>query len=529
MNSLLIRRGPLVPSPDPTGKGVDPFRRAAVSLAETMGTGDGGIDAILRERRQKADDLAKRGWPSHPNGMSPEHTTADVRSAPGDPPSEPPPDAPRFSLGGRLKSVRRMGKVMFCDLWDRRGKVQLQIRKDLIGEALYENAKLLDMGDIVLVSGPRIVTKTGELTIQVHEIRLATKSLYPLPDMYFGLEDVEARYRQRYVDMIVHDGVRETFLRRNKLIRFIRRFLDERDFLEVETPMLHDLISGAAAKPFITHHNALDMDLYCRIAPELHLKRLVVGGFDRVYEIGRNFRNEGLSVQHNPEFTMLEFYWAWATYETLIEATEAMLRGAAQEVTGGTLVPYGEHRLDFGKPFARIPVRDGLRDRLPGVDISDPGDLAAAAAARGQHLDRRHPLGRLQMDLFELLFQADLVQPTFVVDFPLDVSPLARRKDADPTLTDRFELYVAGREIANAFSELNDPDDQRSRFTAQVEARAKGDDEAMDYDDDYCRALEIGMPPTAGEGVGIDRLAMLLTNSPSIRDVILFPQMRRSR
>jgi lysyl-tRNA synthetase class 2 len=494
--------------------------------------GAGGLDAILDDRRKKARELAAKGWPSHPNGMAPRHTTDDVKNAPGGVVSEPTEADPRFSIGGRLKSARRVGKMMFCDLWDRKGRLQIQIRKDLVGEETFERAKLLDIGDIILVDGPRFMTSpkqgAGEVTLQVREIQLATKSMYPLPDKHAGITDVESRYRERYVDLLATEKTRDTFLKRTKLIKFIRRFLDERDFLEVETPMLHDLVSGATAKPFVTHHNALDMDLFCRIAPELHLKRLVVGGFERVYEIGRNFRNEGLSIQHNPEFTMLEFYHAWATYETLMDLTEEMFRGAALEVCGTTTIPYGEHTIDLGKKFARIPVRDGLLEKVPGLDLNDPDALARAATDRGFHLDRKHPLGKLQMDLFEYVWGEDLIQPTFVIDFPVEVSPLARKKDSDPTLTDRFELYVTGREMANAFSELNDPVDQQSRFEAQVAAKKAGDDEAMDFDKDYIHALEIGLPPTAGEGVGIDRLCMLLTDSPSIRDVILFPQMRKA-
>ena len=367
----------------------------------------------------------------------------------------------------------------------------------------------------------------------VEKIELAAKSLYPLPDKHKGLVDVEQRYRQRYVDLITNRESREVFVKRSKLIQYVRRFLDERYFMEVETPILQSLMGGAAAKPFVTHHNALDMDLYCRIAPELYLKRLVVGGFERVYEIGRNFRNEGLSTQHNPEFTMLEFYQAWATYEDLMNLTETMFRGAAEAVTGGLQVPFGGHdgdepvMLDFEKPFKRIPVREGLLEKVPGLDLGDPGALIAAAKQHDLKVDPKWAVGKLQMELFEHLWEAELIQPTFVTDFPVEVSPLSRRKDADPTLVDRFEMYVTGKEIANAFSELNDPDDQRSRFKAQVEAKGQGDEEAMDYDEDYCHALEIGMPPTAGEGVGIDRMVMVLTNSPSIRDVILFPQMRK--
>ncbi len=492
----------------------------------------GGIDHILAARRQKAERLAEQGWPPYPNGLTVEHSAAQVRAAEGEAPEEPGDGDPTWRLGGRVMALRKSGKLSFIDLQDSSGRIQLQLRRDLMGDDEYRRAKSVDLGDIIIAEGPRFTTRRGELSIQVSAMRLATKSMYPLPDKHAGLADVEQRYRQRYVDLIVSDETRETFARRSKLISFIRRFLDERGYLEVETPMLHSLIGGAAAKPFVTHHNALDIDLYCRIAPELFLKRLVVGGFDRVYEIGRNFRNEGLSTRHNPEFTMLEFYTAWATYQDLMDLTEEMIREAAIEVTGSPMVTYGGWdeqpavELDFAKPFKRLPVRAGIEEKIPGLDIADPGALIAAAKERDLHLDAKHPLGKLQMELFEHLWEAELIQPTFVTDFPIDVSPLARRKDADPTLADRFELYITGREMGNAFSELNDADDQRGRFKAQMDAKASGDEEAMDYDEDYCHALEIGMPPAAGEGIGIDRLVMVLTNSPSIRDVILFPQMR---
>ncbi len=494
----------------------------------------GGIEEILRRRREKAGRLAEGGWASFPNDIRVPQTTADVRDAEGEPSNKPEEDGPRFRIGGRLLAIRDGGKQMFCDLWDRSGRLQLQIRKDVVGEDVFKQCKLLDIGDIVVVEGPRFVTRRGELTLYTEKIELATKSLYPLPDKHKGLVDVEQRYRQRYVDLITNRETREVFIKRSKLIQYLRRFLDDRDFMEVETPILQSLLGGAAAKPFVTHHNALDMPLFCRIAPELYLKRLVVGGFERVYEIGRNFRNEGLSTQHNPEFTMLEFYQAWATYEDLMDLTETMFRGAAEAVAGTLQLPYGGHEegeepeiLDFEKPFRRIPVRDGLLEKIPGLDLADPEALVAAAGERDLKVDPRWPVGKLQMELFEHLWEAELIQPTFVTDFPVEVSPLSRRKDADSTLVDRFELYMTGKEIANAFSELNDPDDQRERFKAQVEAKGKGDEEAMDYDEDYCHALEIGLPPTAGEGVGIDRLVMVLTNSNSIRDVILFPQMRK--
>ena len=498
-----------------------------------MESGAGGLEEILRLRREKAKKLEQLGWPSFPNGLEVKHSTADVKSAPGEVVSEPADTDPEWVVAGRLLSLRGQGKLMFADLWDRAGKIQLLVRKNKLNEADFERFKLLDLGDLIVVKGPRLVTRAGELSIDVRGVQLLTKSMHPLPDNYAGLADIEQRYRQRYVDLVVNRTVKDTFEKRIKLVRFIRGFLDGRGFWEVETPMLHGLIGGAAARPFTTHHNALDMELYLRIAPELHLKRLLVGGFERVYEINRNFRNEGLSTRHNPEFTMLEFYQAYATYEDLMTLTEEMFRGAAKEVQGSLQIPFGgwegqpEVTLDFAKPFRRISVRPGLLEKLPGLDLFSGAALANAAAQHGLELDPKEAPGRLQMALFEHLYEPELIQPTFVTDFPVEVSPLARKKESDPTLTDRFELYVTGKELANAFSELNDPDDQRARFKAQVEAKAHGAAETMDYDEDYCHALEIGMPPAAGEGVGIDRLAMVLTNSPSIRDVILFPQMRR--
>ena len=498
-----------------------------------MESAAGGIEEIVRLRREKADKLAELGWALFPSSTGAGQAIEEARGASGEPPSEPAPADPHYRLAGRLMAMRRMGKAMFCDLWDRTGKIQIQIRKDLVGEDIYDKCKLLDIGDHIRVEGPRFVTRRGELSIQVRTIALSAKSLHPLPDKYGGFTDIEQRYRQRYVDLIVNGDVRETLLKRSRLVSLLRRFFDARHFVEVETPMLHGLMGGAAARPFTTHHNALDMDLYLRIAPELYLKRLIVGGFERVYEIGRNFRNEGLSTQHNPEFTMLEFYQAYATYEDLMRLTEDLFREAAETTVGRTKVTYGgwegtpEVELDFSGPFSRIPVRAGLRDKRPDLDLADRDQLAAAAEKEGLAPAAHLPAGRLVMDLFEHYFESELIQPTFVVDFPAEVSPLARRKDDDPGLTDRFELYAMGRELANGFNELNDPVDQRARFRAQLEAKQQGDQEAMDYDEDYCHALEIGMPPTAGEGIGIDRLVMLLTNAPSIRDVILFPLMRR--
>ncbi len=486
------------------------------------GQKSGGLEAILRQRRERAEELAAAGWPSFPNGLAPEHTTEEVKAAEL-PESEEPQG--KFVVAGRLLGKRNMGARVFCDLWDRSGRIQLVVQRDVIGVEKHGLAKKLHMGDFVIATGGRFTTQRGEVSLQVTEIQLLTKSLHPLPDKHAGVQDVEMLLRQRYVDLAINAETRERFRRRSKLVRFIRGFLEDMDFLEVETPTLHSLVSGAAARPFSTHHNALDVDLVLRIAPELHLKRLLVGGFERVYEIGRNFRNEGLSTQHNPEFTMLEFYYAYATYQTLMDMTEQMLRGAAKAVAETMQVPFGEHIIDFEKPFARIPVREGLAARVE-IDINDREALLAEAKRRHLELDDNVSLGKAQMELFEHIYEPELIQPTFVTDFPIEVSPLARKKDSDPTLTDRFELYIGGFEVANAFSELNDPDDQESRFRAQLEAKKTGDDEAMDFDEDYIHALKIGMPPAAGEGVGIDRLCMLLTNSPSIRDVILFPQMR---
>jgi len=493
----------------------------------------GGLEQILRVRREKRDKLAEQGWRPYPNGLSVTHHTSDVRAG-GEAPSEAPNDAPRFRVGGRLLSIRGMGKAVFADLWDRDGKIQIQVRRDLVGEEVFACSKMLDIGDLVVVEGPRFTTRRGELTIQVERIELATKSMHPLPDKHAGLQDVEQRYRQRYVDLVVNREVRTAFERRSVMIRAIRDFLDARRFLEVETPILHELLTGAAARPFKTHHNALDMPLFCRIAPELHLKRLIVGGLERVYEIGRSFRNEGLSTRHNPEFTMLEFYMAFATYEDLMKLTEEMLAEVCERVTGSTEVPFGGWdqgqepiTLNLAGPYPRIPVLGGITEKRPDLDLKDPGALAAELKKAHVEADPKAPLGKLQMELFEVLWEEELVQPTFVVDFPTAVSPLARKKDEDPELTDRFELYIGGREIANGFSELNDPEDQRARFAEQLEAKRRGEEDAMDADEDYCHALEIGMPPTAGEGIGIDRLAMILNNAPSIRDVILFPLMRK--
>ncbi len=436
-----------------------------------------------------------------------------------------------LSIAGRIMGWRSFGKVNFLDFRDMTGRIQLFVAKGNAGlsdDEFEKFKKQVDIGDIVYCEGSPFKTKTGELSVVIKRFRLLSKCIHPLPEKWHGLSDIEMRYRRRYLDLIMNDEVREIFLKRNKIVSLIRESLDNEGFIEVETPMMHPIPSGANAKPFITHHNALDMDLYLRIAPELYLKRLVVGGFDRVYEINRNFRNEGISTQHNPEFTMIEFYWAYRTYEDLMEFTEKMLSNIALKVTGSYLVKYQGKEIDFTPPFRRLKIRDALVTEcgMQPDEVDNMDALINKAKSLGLEIPGFVTKGYLMMGIFEEMLEDKLIQPTFVMDFPLEVSPLSRKKDADPSLVDRFELYIAGREIANAFSELNDPFDQAERFKMQLESKEKGDEEAMAFDDDYINALEYGMPPTAGEGIGIDRLVMLLTDSPSIRDVILFPLLR---
>jgi lysyl-tRNA synthetase class 2 len=432
------------------------------------------------------------------------------------------------SVAGRLVAMRHHGKTCFAHLADHTGRIQLYARADQLGGD-YRLFTDLDIGDFVGITGEMFRTRTGELTVAVKTFTFLAKALRPLPEKWHGLRDVETRYRQRYVDLIVNPGVREVFLLRARLVRALREFFDARGFLEVETPMMQPIPGGAVARPFVTHHNALDMDLYLRIAPELYLKRLVVGGFERVYEINRNFRNEGMSTQHNPEFTMLEFYQAYADYTDLMELTEALLVDLAQRLKGGLRLPWGDLEIDLTPPWPRLPFLDGVAQALGTPvtpDLADPGPAIDAAARHGIPHDPRAPLAVLWKDVFETLVEPRLVQPTFVTDFPVELSPLSRRKREDPRLVDRFELFIGRRELANAYTELNDPAEQRERFVEQAAARARGDDEAHWLDEDYVRALEYGMPPTAGEGIGIDRLVMLFANQASIREVILFPHLR---
>ncbi len=435
----------------------------------------------------------------------------------------------KVAVSGRMMAKRVMGKASFIKLQDRSGQIQVRLERDRLPEGVYQAFKKWDVGDIVGASGVLFRTNTGELTVMAEEVRLLTKSLRPLPEKWAGLSDQETRYRQRYVDLIINESSREVFRKRSRIITYMRGFLESLDFLEVETPMMQVTPGGAIARPFTTHHNALDMPLYLRIAPELNLKRLIVGGFDRVYEINRNFRNEGVSTQHNPEFTMLEAYRAYADYNDWMDTTEAMLHGMAEAINGTTIVEYQGETYDFGSKFPRLTVEDAIVKFNPEFDVAKIRDrdyLVEWCEKLGAPVHDNYGAGKLQTEIFDETCEARLREPTFITQYPAEVSPLARRNDEDPFVTDRFELFIAGREIANGFSELNDPEDQAERFKAQVEAAKAGDDEAMSFDHDYIRALEYGMPPTTGIGVGVDRLVMLLTDSPSIRDVLLFPHMR---
>ncbi len=435
----------------------------------------------------------------------------------------------RFSLAGRLMAKRVMGKASFAQLQDSSGRIQIFLKRDVLGDEAYALFKSADVGDIIGVTGSVFKTRTGELSVALDAFRLLSKSIRPLPEKWAGLTDTEVRYRQRYVDLIVNPAVKEAFEKRGKTVRFIRQFLDALGFVEVETPMLQPIAGGATARPFVTHHNALDRDLYLRIAPELYLKRLVVGGFERVYEINRNFRNEGLSTRHNPEFTMLEFYQAYADYLDAMDLVETMVRDAALTVNGSGKFSYQGREYDLEKPFNRWSMKDAVKQFNPEFDATRTSDRAYLEAfAKGVGADAKadYGPGKLLTEIFEKTVEAQLMDPTFITAYPTEVSPLARRNDDDPDVTDRFEFFVGGREVANGFSELNDAEDQAARFKLQVAAKDSGDDEAMVYDADYIRALEYGLPPTAGVGIGIDRLVMFLTDAASIRDVLLFPQMK---
>ena len=484
---------------------------------------------ILTQRREKADALAALGVNLYANSFKPANSVQDLLpKGDGLQPEQAEPGDSRYSLAGRVLSLRKFGKAAFCHLADASGRLQIYLQRDTLGEEQYTLFKKWDIGDIVGVAGTLFKTKTGELSLLASTITMISKSLRPLPEKWHGLTDVETRYRQRYVDLIVTPESRETFRKRVEIIRLVRQYMNDHGFMEVETPMMQPVPGGATAKPFRTHHNALNMDLYLRIAPELYLKRLLVGGFERVFEINRNFRNEGLSTRHNPEFTMLEFYQAYATYADLMDLTEEMIASICREVNGTMEISYQGTPVNLTPPWRRLTMEQALV-KIAGIDpavLADEAAVFTMAREKGIRLEPQAGVGKAKTELFELLVEEQLIDPTFITSYPTEVSPLARRNEADPTVTDRFELFITGREIANAFSELNDPVDQRQRFEKQIAERG-GDEEVHPVlDEDYIRALEYGMPSAAGEGIGIDRLVMLLADAPSIRDVILFPHLK---
>jgi lysyl-tRNA synthetase class 2 len=484
---------------------------------------------LIAERRQKLAALRERGI-AFPNDFKPKHQAADLHHRHGQVPNEElEPQAVRVVIAGRLMLKRVMGKAAFGTLQDATGRLQVYVTLDGVGPERFADFKHWDLGDILGCEGQLFRTRTGELTVKASAIRLLTKSLRPLPDKFHGMQDQEQKYRQRYVDLMTDELSRARFVARSKAVSSIRNFMVEHGFLEVETPMLHPIPGGANARPFVTHHNALDQDMFLRIAPELYLKRLIVGGFERVFEINRSFRNEGISVRHNPEFTMMEFYAAYWTHHDLMDFTEALLRHAARQASGSAQLQYAGRPVDLDRPFARLTVRDALvvHAGLSAAEAADAQALHARLKSLGEEPPAHWSLAELQFGLFEAAVEAKLWDPTFIVDYPVEVSPLARASDTDPSITERFELFITGREMANGFSELNDPEEQAARFAEQARAKEAGDEEAMYYDGDFVRALEYGMPPTGGCGVGIDRLVMLLTDSVSIRDVILFPALRR--
>jgi lysyl-tRNA synthetase class 2 len=491
-------------------------------------------NTLIEERRAKLAAIRERGI-AFPNDFKPAHRAAALHQKYGQTPNdELEPLALRVSIAGRMMLKRVMGKACFATVQDgsfgpTHGRIQLYLTQDALGAELLADFKHWDLGDIIGCEGLLFRTKTGELSIRATNLRMLTKSLRPLPDKFHGMNDQEQKYRQRYVDLITDESARSRFVARSKAVSSIRGFMVEHGFLEVETPMLHPIPGGANAKPFVTHHNALDQAMYLRIAPELYLKRLLVGGFERVFEINRNFRNEGISVRHNPEFTMMEFYAAYWTHHELMDFTEAVLRHAARAAAGSAKLVYDEREVDLEQPFARLSVRDSLVQHagLTPVEADDATSLHAKLKALGEEPPAHWKLAELQFGLFEAAVEAKLWQPTYITDYPVEVSPLARASDTRPSVTERFELFITGREVANGFSELNDAEDQAARFAAQVANKEAGDEEAMYYDADFIRALEIGMPPAGGCGIGIDRLMMLITDSPSIRDVILFPALRR--
>jgi lysyl-tRNA synthetase class 2 len=484
---------------------------------------------LIIERKNKLQTLREQGNP-FVNDFKPQHLNAYlIENYDNLKKEELAEKNVEVSIAGRMILKRVMGKSSFATIMDSSGKLQIFLMRDDLPNGYYnEQFKKWDIGDIVGVAGVLFKTKTDELSIRVREIKLLTKSLRPLPEKFHGLSDTEIKYRKRYVDLIVNEESRNVFKMRSKIIRYIRNFFEHKNFTEVETPMMQTIPGGATARPFATHHNALDMDMFLRIAPELYLKRLIVGGMDRVFEINRNFRNEGLSTRHNPEFTMIEFYEAYATYEDLMNLSEELFKGIATDVCGSNIIKYGDYEFDFSKPFTRLSVFDSILEYNKNLTANDLNEQNAKQTAEklGIQVKENWGLGKIQIEIFEATVEEKLIQPTFITQYPAEVSPLARRNDDNDFITDRFELFIGGREIANGFSELNDSEDQKQRFLAQVAEKEAGDDEAMFYDADYIEALEYGMPPTAGQGIGIDRMVMLFTNSHSIRDVLLFPHMR---
>ncbi|MEJ2728790.1 MAG: lysine--tRNA ligase [Deltaproteobacteria bacterium] len=484
---------------------------------------------LLQKRKDKFEQLKLTHPQLFPNDFRVTHTISEIHTIINKTPQMVAADGPIFSLAGRMMAINRFGKTAFIRFRDRSGQLQAYIRKDRIGDEAYSLFRQLDVGDFVGLSGGMFKTKTGEWTLLASELKLLCKAIRPLPEKFHGLKDPEKRYRQRYLDLMMNADVRELFVKRSRIIQEVRNFFLERDFLEVETPMMQPIPGGAEAEPFKTHHNALGMDLYLRIAPELYLKRLVVGGFERVFEINRNFRNEGISTQHNPEFTMLEFYQAYATFGDLMELTQQLVSTVAHKVNGSTVLSYQNSPIELAGPWHRITLQKALVD-IGGIDsalLNDKDALIDFATQNGIKITKTGRLGKVITKLFDALVEPKLIQPTFITGYPAEVSPLSRRSDEEPDITERFELFIAGREIANGFSELNDPVDQKARFAQQVESRKAGDKAAHLMDEDYIEALEYGMPPTAGEGIGIDRLVMLLTDAASIREVILFPHLKQ--
>ncbi len=487
---------------------------------------------ILRQRRAKVEELRRSGINPYANDFQVTRTAAEVSAAhAGDDAEALQGCSQRYLLGGRIMARRDFGKAAFIQLQDRSGRLQVYVARDQVGEEAFALFGRLDLGDVVGVSGTPFRTKTGELSLRADGLRLLTKSLHPLPEKWHGLTDVETRYRQRYLDLMVNPEVCDTFRKRSRIIRLIRRYMEEHVFLEVETPMMQPIAGGATARPFVTHHNTLKMDLFLRIAPELYLKRLVVGGMERVFEINRNFRNEGISIQHNPEFTMMEFYQAYATYRELMDFTEALICHVAGEVCGGLKILYGGREVDLTPPWERLTLKEAIvkYGKVDPEVLEDRQRSLDWARSLGLEFDPKIGHGKLLTELFDEVAEPKLWHPTFITEYPTEVSPLSRKNEGNPDVVDRFELFIVGRELANAFSELNDPVDQKERFLAQLAEKEAGDEEAHAMDEDYVRALEFGLPPTAGEGIGIDRLVMLLCDAASIRDVILFPQMRPER